>query len=56
MGLGNVMLLSSGQDEPQGVAQRVHAHVDLGAETAAAVAQGLSFLPPLLWGAPAAQG
>ena len=56
MGLGNVMGLSSGQQELQRVAQRVHAHVDLGAETASAPAQGLGFLPPLPGGAPAAQG
>ncbi len=56
MGLGNVMLLSSGQQEPQGIPQSVHAHVDLGAETTPAPAQGLGFLPPLPEGAPAAQG
>lgn len=56
MGLGKVMGLSPGEEEPQRVAQRVHAHVYLGAETAAAPAQGLGFPLPLPWGAPAAQG
>ena len=54
MGLGNAVLLSSGQQEPQGIAQSVHAHVDFGAETAAAPALGL--LSPFPAGAPAARG
>ena len=54
--LGDVVLLPSGQDESQGVAQAVHAHVNLGAEPAAAPAQGLGGLATLFGGAPAAQG
>ena len=54
--LGDVVLLPSGQDESQGVAQAVHAHVNLGAEPAAAPAQGLGRLATLFGGAPAAQG
>ena len=54
--LGDVVLLPSGQDESQGVAQGVHAHVNLGAEPAAAPAQGLGRLATLFGGAPAAQG
>ena len=54
--LGDVVLLPSGQDESQGVAQAVHAHVNLGAEPAAAPAQGLGRRATLLGGAPAAQG
>ena len=42
--LGDVVLLPAGQDESQGVAQAVHAHVNLGAEPAAAPAQGLGRL------------
>ena len=56
LGLGAVVLLPPGQDEPQGIAQGIHAHVDLGAEPAAAPAQSLGCLAPLLRGAPAAQG
>ena len=41
---------SSGQDESQRVAQGVHAHVKLGAEPAAAPAQGLGRLATLLRG------
>ena len=54
--LGDVVLLPSGQDESQGVAQAVHAHVNLGAEPTAAPSQGLGCLATLLGGAPAAQG
>ena len=54
--LGDVVLLPPGQDESQGVAQAVHAHVNLGAEPAAAPAQGLGRLATLFGGAPAAQG
>ena len=54
--LGDVVLLPSGQDESQGVAQAVHAHVNLGAEPAAAPAQGLGRRATLFGGAPAAQG
>ena len=52
--LGDVVLLPAGQYESQGVAQAVHAHVNLGAEPAAAPAQGS--LTTLLGGAPAAPG
>ena len=52
--LGDVVLLPAGQYESQGVAQAVHAHVNLGAEPAAAPAQGLGRLTTLLGGAPAA--
>ena len=54
--LGDVVLLASGQEESQGVAQAVHAHVNLGAEPAAAPAQGLGRRATLFGGAPAAQG
>ena len=54
--LGDVVLLPPGQDESQGVAQAVYAHVNLGAEPAAAPAQGLGRLATLWGGAPAAQG
>jgi hypothetical protein len=54
--LRDVVLLSSSQDEAQGIAQTIHAHVDLGAEPAAAPAQGLGCLATLFGGAPAAQG
>ena len=54
--LGDVVLLPPGQDESQGVAQAVHAHVNLGAEPAAALAQGLGRLATVLGGASAAQG
>ena len=54
--LGDVVLLPAGQYESQGVAQAVHAHVNLGAEPAAAPAQGLGCLATLFGGAPAAQG
>ena len=54
--LGDVVLLPSGQDEPQGVAQAVHAHVNLRAEPASAPAQGLGGLTAFFGGAPAAQG
>ena len=47
-------LLPPSQDEPQGIAQGIHAHVDLGAEPAAAPAQGLGRLAAFLGGAPAA--
>ena len=56
LGLGDVVLLPPSQDEPQGIAQGIHAHVDLGAEPAAAPAQGLGRLAAFLGGAPAAQG
>ena len=56
LGLRDVVLLSSSQDEAQGIAQTIHAHVDLGAEPAAAPAQGLGCLATLFGGAPAAQG
>ena len=52
--LGDVVLLPSGQDESQGVAQAVYAHVNLGTEPAAAPAQGR--LATVFGGAPAAQG
>ena len=54
LGLRDVVLLSSSQDEAQGIAQTIHAHVDLGAEPAAAPAQGLGCLATLFGGAPAA--
>ena len=44
------------QDEPQGITQGIHAHVDLSAKPAAAPAQGLGCLATFLGGAPAAQG
>ena len=56
IGLSDVMLLSPSQDEPQGITQGIHAHVDLGAKPAAAPAQGLGCLATFLGGAPAAQG
>ena len=54
--LGDVVLLSSSQDEAQGVAQTIHVHMDLGAEPTAAPSQGLGCLATLFGGAPAAQG
>ena len=56
LGLRDVVLLSSSQDEAQGIAQTIHAHVDLGAEPTAAPSQGLGCLATLFGGAPAAQG
>ena len=56
LGLGDVVLLAPGQDEPQGIAQAIHCHVDLGAEPAPAPSQGLRLLATFLGGAPAAQG
>ena len=56
LGLRDVVLLSSSQDEAQGVAQTIHAHMDLGAEPTAAPSQGLGCLATLLGGATAAQG
>ena len=56
LGLRDVVLLSSSQDEAQGIAQTIHAHVDLGAEPAAAPSQGLGCLASFFGGAPAAQG
>ena len=56
LGLGEVMVLASGQLEAQGVAQGSHAQVDFGAEPASAPAQGLRPLSPLFDEAPAAQG
>ena len=49
-------VMPAGQDESQGVAQAVHAHVNLGAEPASAPAQGLGRLATVFGGAPAAQG
>ena len=54
--LGDVVLLPAGQDESQGVAQAVHAHVNLGAEPAAAPAQGLGRLATLLGELPPRKG
>ena len=54
--LGPIMALPPGHDEPQGVAQAIHTHVDLGAEPAAAAPQGLGGLPPRFLEAPAVQG
>jgi hypothetical protein len=47
-------VMPAGQDESQGVAQAVHAHVNLSAEPASAPAQGLGNLATLFGGAPAA--
>ena len=49
-GLIDAAPLAPGQDEPQGIAQAVHAHADLGAEPAPAPSQGLRFLAAF-WGA-----
>ena len=54
--LGDVMHVSAGQDKPQGIAETVHAHVDLRAETAAAAAQGQGFLPAPFWGCASGTG
>ena len=56
LGLGDVVFLTPAQDESQGIAQAVHAHVDLGAEPAPAPAQGLGCLALFLGGTPVAQG
>ena len=56
LGLRDVVLLSSSQDEAQGIAQTIHAQVDLGAEPAAAPAQGLGCWASFFGGAPAAPG
>lgn len=40
-GLGAIMPLSSGQNEAQGIPQRIHTNVDFGAEAAAAATQSL---------------
>ena len=55
-GRRDVVLLSSSQDEAQGITQTIHAHMDLGAEPTAAPSQGLGCLAALLGGAPAVQG
>ena len=49
-------MLSSSQDEAQGIAQTIHAHVDLGAEPAAAPSQGLGCLAALLGALPQRRG
>ena len=56
LGLRDVVLLSSSQDEAQGIAKTIHAHVDLGAEPTAAPSQGLGCLATFLGDAPVAQG
>ena len=56
LGLGDVVFLSPGQDEPQGISQAIHGHMDLGAEPTPAPSQGLRRLAAFLGGAPAAQG
>jgi hypothetical protein len=56
LSLGDVMALPRGELEAQGVAQSIHAHVDLGTEPASAASQGLRSLTTLFWEAPAAQG
>ena len=54
--LGDVVALAPGELEAQGVAQRINADVDFGAEPAPAATQGLSLLAAPFLGAPAAQG
>ena len=48
LGRRDVVLLSSSQDEAQGIAQTIHAPVDLGAEPTAAPSQGLGCLATFL--------
>ena len=50
LGLRDVVLLSSSQDEAQGIAQTIQAYVGLGAEPTAAPSQGMGCLATL-WGA-----
>jgi len=54
--LGNVMALTTRQAKAQWVAQRIHAHMDFGAEPAPAPAEGLFGLAAPFLAAPAAQG
>ena len=54
--LGAVMALPPSQDEAQGVAQAIDAHMDLGAEPAATTPQGLGGLASVFLEAPAAHG
>ena len=54
--LGDVMVLSRCEGEPQWVAQPVHTHVNLRAESTLASAERLRLLPPFSDDAPPAQG
>ena len=47
LSLSDVVLLSWGQLESQWIAKSVHAHVNLGAESSTASAEGLRWCPPL---------
>ena len=55
-GLGDVMSLSSSQSEPQWIAQSICTYVDFGAEPTSAASKGLTFLPAVFFGVPAAHG
>jgi len=51
LGLKDIVHLTTGQDEANGVAKRIHARTDLGAQAAARTPDRLAFAPPF---APAA--
>ena len=55
LSLSNIVLLSSGQHEPQGIAEAIDGHVDLCSEPSSAPTKGLRCLPTLFLGAPAAE-
>lgn len=54
--LSNIVLLATGQEKTQWIAQSVYAGVDLGAEPAATASKRLGFLTTAFFRAPAAQG
>src|SRR5439155_23966054 len=54
--LGDIITLSTREHKIQWVAQRINNQMNLGAETGFTASQRLLRLPPLTWGAPAAQG
>ena len=51
LGLEDIVRLAAGQDEANGVAKRIYADTDLGAQAAARTSDRLIFAPPF---APAA--
>ena len=53
--LRDIVLLSAGQRKAQGIAQTIDTHVDLCREPATTATKRLRRLPPLFWGAPAAE-
>ena len=55
LSLSDIVLLSSGQHEPQGIAEAIDGHVDLCSEPTSASTEGLRCLPTVFLGAPAAE-